>query len=175
MKIWHQATGALIAVGILGLSPAAHAQNTVIVPPPPVVAPAGEQVRYVAPNIPLMTSGLVLFGVTYVPSVIVAAESPLSADHNLYIPLVGPWINLGNRPACGAAWISCDRETVNKALLVGDGILQGIGAITTVVGFLVPERMVVVGTTAQADKPSLHVTPVHFNNGAYGMAAFGNF
>jgi hypothetical protein len=59
-------------------------------------------------------------------------------------------------------------------LLVVDGIFQGIGAVTTVWGFLTPEHREVTTTTAEADKPTVHVTPASLGTG-YGLAAFGSF
>jgi hypothetical protein len=117
----------------------------------------------------MLGSGLTAFGVTYVPSVIVAATSSLPADHHLYVPVVGPWLDLGNRPACGIGWIGCDTETANKVLLIGDGILQGIGVLTTIGAFLAPEHDVTV-VTASDDKPTVHVTPAQF-----GASSDGNF
>lgn len=178
MKNWYCATGAVAAMAVFGIARTAQAQTT-IVTPAPVAPPASEQVRYVAPNMPLIASGVATFAVAYVPSVIVAASSPLPADRHLYIPIAGPWIDWGNRPACGVGWISCGKETGNKVLLGLSGVFQALGALATATGFFVPERTVVV--TAQADKPdkpdkaSLHVTPAQFAGGAYGVAAFGNF
>jgi hypothetical protein len=174
MKNWHYTISAMAAIAVFGLGRTAHAQTTVVATSPPPVAPAAsEQVRYVAPNVPMIASGVATFAIGYVPSVIVAAESPLPADRHLYIPIAGPWIDMADRPACGVGWIGCGKETGNKVLLGLDGVVQAIGVLATATGFLVPERTVVV--TAQADKPSLHLTPAQFTGGAYGVAAFGNF
>lgn len=177
MKTMHLAAGAVAALAALGATRGAHAQNqnTEIVTQPAPVAPAAEQTAYTGPNRALISSGILTFGLSYIPSVVVAAESSRSADHHLYVPVVGPWLDLGDRPGCGAGSIACDTETTNKVLLVADGIFQGLGVVTTVVGFLVPERAEVVTTTAQNDKPSLHLTPAQFGSSGYGLAAFGRF
>jgi hypothetical protein len=119
------------------------------------------------------SSGLITFGLSYIPALVVAGTSDVSADHHLYVPIVGPWLDLGGRPGCGPGQISCDAETTNKVLLVFDGIFQGIGAITTVAGFLSPERHEVV-SAADSDKPTLHLAPANVASG-YGLAAFGSF
>lgn len=137
-------------------------------------APAENREAYTGPNRRLIGSGLITFGVSYIPALIVAGTSDTSADHHLYVPIVGPWLDLGDRPGCGAGHIGCDTETTDKVLLVFDGIFQGIGAITTVWGFLTPEHREVTTTTAAADKPTVHVTPASLGTG-YGLAAFGSF
>jgi hypothetical protein len=152
----------------------APAPAPAVVATPVVAAPAGEsRDAYTGPNRRLIGSGLITFGLSYIPALVVAGTSDVSADHHLYVPIVGPWLDLGGRPGCGPGQISCDAETTNKVLLVFDGIFQGIGAITTVAGFLSPERHEVV-SAADSDKPTLHLAPANVASG-YGLAAFGSF
>jgi len=167
------------AVAAMTWTTASKADTTVVESPPSgtatvAAAPAAEREAYTGPNRRLIGSGLVTFGLSYIPAVIVAGTSDTSADHHLYVPIVGPWLDLGDRPGCGGAGnIGCDTETTYKVLLVADGLFQSIGAITTVWGFLTPERREVV-TTAAVDKPTVHVTPTSVGTG-YGLAAFGSF
>ena len=167
------------------LSTTAWAQQTNIVTPPAAkpVAGAEKAEMYTGPNRALISTGLVTFGLSYVPAVIVAGTSPQAADNHLYIPVAGPWMDLADRPACGApaptegdmnvpSSIPCDAETTNKVLLGVDGVFQGIGALTTLVGLLSPEREEEPVTTG---KPTVHVTPARMGVGGYGIAAFGNF
>src|SRR5262249_37767867 len=101
---------------------------------------AHETVVTSGPNSALLGSGLFAFGAPYVASVIVAASSSSSADHNLYIAVVCPWMDFANRDPCdGFFQPSCDTETANKVLLAADGIFQGIGALEIVGAFLTPE------------------------------------
>jgi hypothetical protein len=170
-------TGTILAA--ITWASAARAETTVVeqpAPPAPVVATpvAAEREPYTGPNRMLIESGLVTFGLSYIPAVIVAAASDTSADHHLYVPVIGPWLDLGNRPSCGVGAIGCDNETTDKVLLVVDGIFQGLGVLTTVGGFLTPEHHEVV-TTADASKLTLHLTPAQVAPSAYGMAAFGTF
>jgi hypothetical protein len=158
---------------VVAPQPAPAQENTTVVAAPAATAPAGESHdAYTGPNRRLIATGLLTFGLTYIPSIIVAGTSDTSADHHLYVPIVGPWLDLGDRPGCGPH-IGCDTETTNKVLLVFDGIFQGIGALTTVYGFLSPERHEVV-TTSEALKPTVHVAPANVASG-YGLAAVGSF
>lgn len=176
--------GVLIsAASVLTYAASSWADTTVVEPPAPaaagttVVAPAAPrgEVRdeYTGPNRRLIGSGLVTFGLSYIPSLIVAGTSDVGADHHLYVPIVGPWLDLGDRPGCGPGHIDCDAETTDKVLLVLDGVFQGLGALTTVTGFLSPERQEVV-RTAEAEKPGVHLAPARVASG-YGLAAFGKF
>lgn len=159
---------AVVAVGAaLGcvVSTAAFAEEAVV--------PVGETTQsYTGPNRALVGTGLVTFGLSYIPAVIVASQSDQQADHHLYVPVVGPWLDLVNRPACGPESVQCDTETTNKVLIGVDGVFQGIGALTTIVGFLAPEHETEVVTTS---KPSVHVSPARMGAGGYGLTAFGNF
>ena len=151
----------------------APAQTTVVATPAAPVAETGRD-AYSGPNRRLIGSGLITFGLSFIPALVVAGTSDISADHHLYVPIVGPWLDLGDRPGCGAGSISCDSETTNKVLLVFDGIFQGIGALTTVAGFLSPERHEVVTASEAPGKPTLHLAPANVASG-YGLAAFGSF
>src|SRR5262245_50462782 len=99
----------------------AHAEHVV----------AAETVTTTTPNRNLLHSGLVTLGLAYVPSFIVAVESPLEVDNNLYIPVAGPWLDFANRNCP-----TCQHETFNKVMLVTDGIFQGIGALNILGAFV---------------------------------------
>jgi hypothetical protein len=138
----------------------------------PVVA---ERTHYSPPNRPLLASGLIAFGGAYIPSVIVAAANNNPYDNHLYIPVVGPWLDLGDRPPCGGVFqTSCGTETAFKTLLVISGVFQGAGAVATVLGLVMPERRSTV-VAAKADRPSVHIMPAQVSRDGYGVAAFGNF
>lgn len=78
----------------------------------------------------------------YAPSAFVAATSTLSDDGWLWVPFVGPWVDLAMRPKCVPDEIiaqyspvdPCIPETLAKVGLVASGVLQGLGALLTVVG-----------------------------------------
>lgn len=182
--------GLLSALGVAGvvvlLSTTSFAADTTIVqsPPPPAPAPApavqpgvveaqgAERPVETRPNVPLITGGLVTFGLSYVPALVVASQSSQSADRNLYIPVAGPWLDFANRPGCGPGGASCNTETTNKVLLGVDGVFQGVGAVMTVLGLLTPETH--TAAAANADKPTIHVSPTSVGTG-YGLGAVGTW
>jgi hypothetical protein len=173
----------------------AHDKTVVVQPPAPNASPrvavtqpqpvetrpvGAETVRaqYAGPNTMLIGSGLLVFGVAYGTSAIVAGTSDHPGDRHLYVPVVGPWMNLADRGSCGGRLDrSCDNETTNKVLLVADGVFQGIGVLSIIGGFLSPEHREVVTTTAKkgASKPTFHVSPARIGYSGYGLAAFGTF
>jgi hypothetical protein len=164
---------AATAAGVgLGWTAPSFAQETTVVATPP--GPAAETKTYNGPNRALLGTGLVSFGLSYIPSVVVAAVSSQSADHHLYVPVVGPWLDLGNRPDCGVANTACDNETSNKVLLAVDGVFQGVGVVAIVAGLLTPEHETIV-RAAQKEKPGVRLTPARLGSGGYGLAAVGKF
>lgn len=126
-----------------------------------------------APNVYLLTTGFILWGASYTGSLIVAGQSSNPADQHLYVPIVGPWIDLGNRGGCPANG-SCDTETTNKVLLVADGVFQAIGTINVIWGFLRPEHREVTTVHATRYTPEITFEPSSVASG-YGLAAFGRF
>ena len=125
--------------------------------------------RSYRPNVPLITSGFITFGIPYTISVFVAATSPRDEDRTLFIPLVGPWIDLASR-RCGAVGGTCSGETAEKAGLIVDGIFQGLGVLTMASGFLWRSRSVRVAQKASID----WVTPWASGTGG-GLTAIGHF
>ncbi|MGH7439139.1 MAG: hypothetical protein ACRENE_25910 [Polyangiaceae bacterium] len=125
------------------------------------------------PNTTVVTTGLVTFGIAYGTAVIVAAQSSQDADHHLYVPIVGPWLDLGNRPSCGVGNVACDTETTSKVLITVDGVFQAVGAITTVFGLLdpTPRRR----AAAKNAGLTLHMTPAPMGAGGYGLVAVGAY
>ena len=127
-----------------------------------------------APNPYLLTTGFILWGGTYTASVVTAAESGNSSDQHLYVPIVGPWIDLGARGGCPVSSNSCNRETGNKVLLALDGTVQAIGTVEVIWGFLKPMHRDVTTVRATRYTPPISIQPSHVANG-YGIAAFARF
>lgn len=128
----------------------------------------GDTVERTWPNRPMLVTGLVVFGGTYGASAIVGAASNREADDKLFLPVVGPWLDLADR---GCDVDPCSNETLNKVLLVGDGALQGLGALTLLLSLVVPESKQKPWYLIGDEK--LTVTPrVGTVN---GLSAFGNF
>ena len=134
-----------------------------------------EQTRYAPPNRIIVASGIVAFVGSYGTSVIVAAANNNSWDNNLYIPLLGPWLDLQNRPGCGGPGEApCNgRENLERAGLILSGVFQALGLMTVAVGLIVPEKRH-VPIRAKADKPTVHISPALVSHG-YGVAAYGGF
>jgi hypothetical protein len=148
---------ALTLLSSITLSTRAEQPGTNVATPLP--APAGDTTPYAAsvspapiaaepvidtnttrstlPNRPLLVTGVVLFGGSYAASAIVAATSDRTADEKLYYPVAGPWMDLNNRNCDVNA---CPNKTLDKVLLVGDGVLQGLGALSLVMSLMIPEK-----------------------------------
>ena len=123
------------------------------------------------PDPGLLKTGALTLGLSYVPAAAVAATSPHTVDRFLYAPVAGPWLNLNQRNC-----EKCSHEGLNKALLIGDGIIQGVGAVEIVASFLFLETQFVT-----AKKPAigqhamrLELTPIRVTGG-YGLRATGRF
>ena len=145
-------------------------QQTAVVTPQPQVAVVTPDTE-VRRTGRMFTTGLVTFGLAYGASVIVAAGSSHAGDNRLYVPVLGPWLDLGSRGTCPVEKQSCDSETTNKVLLVGDGIIQAAGAITMFSGLLLPDHHVV----ATKNFTVAQIVPVTFGSGNPGLAAYGSF
>jgi hypothetical protein len=89
-----------------------HAQSATAINPVPVPTPATAEQK-VLPNPPLLGAGLASLAIGYVPALGVAIGSDHKGDNQLFIPVVGPWLDI----VCGAR---CRRRG-SRALLIGDG------------------------------------------------------
>jgi hypothetical protein len=188
MKKSFIATAASAAAALaLAWAPAARADGPVIIQnPPPQAAPpptviATERVpreHYIGPNRAMLTSGIVVLGLSYGISLGVAAESDHFGDSHLYVPIAGPWMDIADRGRCGSATTSAcgDNETANKVGLAIDGVFQAIGAFSIVGAFLWPEEATttVVAAKTEPPKPQVHITPTAGRNGT-GLAVIGTF
>ncbi len=153
----------------------------VIVQPPPTstttttsayVPPSGdvyERETVIRPNRPLLSTGVGIFVIGYGASAVTAAISDRDADKKLFIPVVGPWLDLAER--------DCDRnpcgsnEDLNKAMIITSGAVQGAGVLLGIGSLFIPEK---VETRRVAAKPEVRLTPVSLGRGA-GFGAVGTF
>lgn len=134
-----------------------------------------ERVEERRPNRALLSTGTGIFVLSYGPSVVAAAVSDRAEDKRLFIPVVGPWMDLANRdcsPAnpCGA------NEDVARAMIITSGVVQGAGVLMALGSLVVPESTRVSERTAKAPgaKPEVKVAPMSFGAGA-GLGAVGRF
>lgn len=119
----------------------------------------------------MVRSGVVTLGLSYAAAAVVAATSSHPGDNRLFVPILGPWLDLGSRGSCPVESSNCDHETTNKVLIIGDGVIQAAGAVTILAGLLHPGPAVVATkrfTIAQ-------IVPVSLGAGRPGLAAFGTF
>jgi hypothetical protein len=125
------------------------------------------------PNMEMIGSGVGTFTLSYLPAVVVGATSGLDADRTLFAPLVGPWMDLTQRPHCGLV-VSCGAEGTAKVLLVTDGVFQAIGAISIVGGLLTTTHETRT-VHAAATGPTLQISPARVGGKGYGLFALGTF
>jgi hypothetical protein len=123
----------------------------------------------------LLASGLLTFGLAYVPAVTSANASSLSVDRQLYVPVVGPWIDLGTRPNCGRGSLPCNSETLNQGLLIADGFFQGLAVVQLLAGLGALAHDSATTSSKADERPSVHVSPTQVGTNGYGVAAIGKF
>lgn len=137
--------------------------------PPASDLPAPEKTSWV--NKPLLLTSTVLLVGSYAPMAAVAFTSDRPADQtNLYYPVVGPWMNLADRQ-CDAR--ACGNEGLNKAMLILDGVGQGLGAIGIVTSLFLPGK-----TTRNwflIGNDNVHAGPTRMGLAGYGFGAAGSF
>jgi hypothetical protein len=161
---------ALLAA-LLAAAPA-HAENNVVVTSP-ATAPAGTETGML-PNPYLLRSGVFTLGASYVPALVVAISSDRSEDKRLYAPVVGPWLDLADRQSCSGGCST--HETVNRVLLVTDGVFQGIGVLQIVGSLIFPvQNRIALHDAEGATKVAFSIAPASFGAGAHGFAAVGEF
>lgn len=128
------------------------------------------------PNRTLLSTGAGIFVLSYGSSVVAGAVSDRDEDKRLFIPVVGPWMDLANRD-CGPANPCGANEDVAKAMLVTSGVVQGAGLLLALSSLIIPESESVSERTsakAKVVKPEVKVAPVSFAAGA-GLGAVGRF
>jgi hypothetical protein len=157
---------------IFGAAPVLAA-DTVVVTAPSITTAAPVEPPGTLPNRYWLRSGAFTLGAAYVPSLLVAIESEHPGDQHLYAPIVGPWFDLANRGDCQG---DCSGETVNKVLLVTDGLFQGLGALQILGAFVMPEtRTVALRNSDGSPAVAISVTPANLGHGANGVLAVGSF
>jgi len=159
--------------------PAPSPTPVVVVNPPPPPATYTTEPDYETHtdtwNAPLFTTGALVFAASYGAAVVVAATSEDDTvdrgNDRLYVPVVGPWLALNDRPDCPVENEACDRETTKKVLLVLDGVLQAGGVVTMIAGILSPTEHRVIRRPTVSKR--VHVTPTAGGNP--GISLFGHF
>src|SRR5260370_13276476 len=135
----------------------AHAQSTTVVTRPVQVSTPVTAEEKVLPNPPLFVSGLTSLAIGYAPALGVAIGSDHKGDDQLFIPVVGPWLDIGKRGCNGvtvptssgpfevSSGKNCGSSDIETAALIADGTIQGLGLIQVMASlFLSNERGTVV-------------------------------
>jgi hypothetical protein len=129
------------------------------------------ETEMIRPNRPLLIAGGAVLAASYIPPVIVAATSDRGGDEYLYIPIAGPWIDLGERGGCGPN--PCGEEAVYKTLLIGTGIAHLVGTGLVISSLVVPEERTRRNLAAASTKPM--VLPAMMGRGGSGISVVGRF
>jgi hypothetical protein len=180
---FHAAAGLTVIAGTLSVAQISRADDVTVVAPEPapvvVVRPATDTVQTRTesngPDTRKIGGGIVTFGISYGVAVVVAATSDHQGDNHLYVPIVGPWLDFGDRGRCPQNG-SCNPEIGNRVLIAVDGVFQAIGVLGVASGFLFPRtHEVTTTTTAAATQATVQITPVEYPHGGLGLAAVGRF
>lgn len=119
----------------------------------------------VGPNRTLLVTGSALFLATYGTSVLVGSTVGTDEDRLLAVPVVGPWLTIGQRTCA----LQCELgDDVNFFALVGSGIAQAAGIGLALASFFVPERRA-------SSSPHVDIVPMANGSGTAGLRAIGRF
>jgi hypothetical protein len=99
----------------------------------------------------LVISGSIIFGVPYFLSLSVAASSKYVPDRWLYAPIVGPFVDLGNRKEnCTTigqgnfgSTTTCSDDSSERFFLMADGLMQVAGTTMLILGLALPQQLLV--------------------------------
>jgi hypothetical protein len=116
------------------------------------------------PNTPILVGGGLLLAGVYAATAGTVGAAGKIGDHDLYIPVVGPWINIAERSCTG----DCPNESRDKGLIIASGIAQGVGALMVGASFLIPEK--IPAARIHAGSMNMLVAPT-----AGGVGAVGTF
>jgi hypothetical protein len=152
--------------------PVGQARTTAAPYAPPAEDRYNERTIEHRPNKTLLSTGTGIFVLSYGSSVIAGAVSDRDADKKLFIPVVGPWMDLGDR-GCSATQPCGGNEDVAKAMVITSGVVQGAGLLLALSSLIIPESTTVSDHSTSA-KSEVHVLPVSLAGGA-GVGAIGRF
>lgn len=170
MRTSFERTAAIIGAVLFASAPALAQPVTVVTPAEP--APQTEVVTDNW-NAQVFASGAVLFGATYGASVIAASTTDRSEDNRLFVPVLGPWLDLNDRGDCPVAEQNCDTETSIKVLLVADGVLQAAGILTMADALIFPSHSHRTVTTVSYK--GVNVAPTRVGSTGHGLSFSGHF
>lgn len=160
-------------------APRGQAQVVVGEAPPAAPAPAPVVERRVpqyeyrtSPDPKMLRNGLWTLGVMYTTSVVVALQSSRGDDDYLYIPVAGPWLDWAHRSDSG----NSKYETLYRALLITDGVIQALGAANIALSMIFPETRLVETASSGRQRTTFafRATPL-ISRSVLGVHAQGAF
>jgi len=150
----------------------------------PVPSPSGGE-RNVPPDMAVLMTGVAILAVGYAPSAFVPMQSDHKGDDYLYIPVIGPWLDLANRGCAGATIATadgpielesqqpCGTSPVERAALIASGILQGVGGLQIMGAFFVQQKPTLA--SGAPPMPRFAIVPTVFGTHGMGAMARGRF
>ncbi len=99
-------------------------------------------------------AGLVVFALSYAPTLYVGLSSNDPYDRALQVPFAGPWMDFLSRPACvpptlpaavaatAASYDLCTSEKIARGALITSGVVQDLAAVFVLVGLPASTRIV---------------------------------
>jgi hypothetical protein len=174
--------GLTLVASTLSFASTGHGDDVTVVTPtpqPPVVvdsAPPVDTVRTrseTGPDMREVGGGILTFGIAYGISLGVAASSSHQGDSHLYVPVVGPWLDFGDRGGCAPG--TCDKETAYRTLIVVDGVFQALGALSIISGLVFQTTHdVAITSTPDRSQATIRIVPM-YTNGGPALAAVCRF
>jgi hypothetical protein len=119
-----------------------------------------------------MIGGITSLAFSYAPAAVVAATSGLTIDRTLLVPVIGPWIDLTQRPACPGGVCS---DNASKELLVLDGAFQAASLLAIIVGLVSPSPLSATVSPSASPTPTIRVSAAPVGASGHGMVALGTF
>ena len=126
-------------------------------------------------DVPMFTTGALVFAGSYGASVIVAGSSNRKGDDRLWVPVMGPWLDLADRGSCPIEMSSCDHETTDKVLLIADGIFQAAGVLAMVDGIMQPVHRRRTVIEAREEYRKTRIAPASLGHATPGFVVMGHF
>jgi len=160
---------ALVVAATLIVPGVALAQEP-IAPPAPATP---EQPPPPAPGPSLwLIGGVTALAFSYAPAAMVAATSGLTVDRTLVVPVLGPWIDLTQRPACPDGVCS---DKAGKQLLVLDGAFQAASLAAILFGLLSASQATATARPSADLRLTVRVAPAPVGVAGHGLVALGTF
>jgi len=119
-----------------------------------------------------LVGGITTLAFSYAPAALVGATSGLAVDRTLFIPVLGPWIDLTQRPSCSGGACS---DKAAKELLVIDGALQAASLAAVLFGLVSPPHESATAARSASLRPTIRVSPAPIGSAGHGMVAVGTF